>query len=74
MMQSYQQISEYQFYFIIDVVGTFNVLKDRIINIFVFIGIVYIWWILAPRVKEVIRSALEFAKVSKQRIHKSVES
>ena len=39
MMQSYEQISKYQFDLIIDVVGTFDVLKEGFIDLFFFIGV-----------------------------------
>ena len=39
MMQSYKQISKYQFDLIINVVGTFYVLKGDFIDLFIFIGV-----------------------------------
>lgn len=66
MMQSYEQISKYQFDLIIDVVGTFNVLKDGFIDLFFFIGVMALW---AFRGVEVIWPAFVFAKVGKQGVH-----
>jgi len=39
MMQSYKKISKYQFDLIINVVGTFYVLKGDFIDLFIFIGV-----------------------------------
>ena len=66
MMQSYKKISKYQFDLIINVVGTFYVLKGDFIDLFIFIGVMAVWalWIV-----EVIRPPFVFAKVGKQRVH-----
>ena len=36
MMQSYEKISKYQFYLIVDIVSAFDVLKDGFIDLYFF--------------------------------------
>ena len=65
-MQSYEKISKYQFYLIVDIVSAFDVLKDGFIDLYFFNRVMAVW---AFRGVEVIRPAFVFAKVGEQGVH-----